>query len=214
MKNIRNSHKLQRAVLAFLLPAFVFLTIPVYSNPAGANVVHGGVSISNPSATHLQITQSTQSAIIDWQSFSIAKGELTQFVQPNASASVLNRVISGNPSAIYGTLKGNGNVIVINPNGIVVGAGGIIDVGGMVALSTLDMRNEDFLDGGANTFYGDSETGVTNFGTISSAQGDVILLGGFTDNQGQIGALNGTVAMGASGGNCSAIIYTRSGVIR
>src|SRR5690606_15586139 len=109
------------------------------------------------------------------------------------------RVVSGNISEIHGQLKGNANVYVINPNGIVVGANGVIDVGGNAVLSTLDIDDNDFLDGGSSRFYGDSTKGVTNFGTISSAGGDVVLMGGFVSNHGQIGALNGNVAIGAGG---------------
>ena len=199
MNKLRTSPRFQKAILALLIPAFSMVTVPGYANPTGANVVQGGITISNAAANTLQITQAGQAAIIDWQSFSISAGETTEFIQPNSSASVLNRVVTGNPSAIYGTLKANGNVIVINPNGIVVGPGGVVDVGGMVALSTLDMRNDDFLNGGTSHFYGNSTTGVTNFGTIASAHGDVLLMGGFVDNQGQIGALDGTVAIGAGG---------------
>jgi hypothetical protein len=69
----------------------------------------------------------------------------------------------------------------------------------MMLMSTLDVSNEDFLGGGSNRFHGASTTGVSNFGTISSSGGDVVLLGGFVNNEGQIGALNGTVAIGSGG---------------
>lgn len=189
----------QRWVLSLLIPAFAFLDTPLRANPSGGVVVHGQAVINQVNASHLRINQQTQSAIINWAEFSIGAGELTQFVQPNSSASVLNRVTGGNISQIHGALQGNGNVFVINPNGIVIGSSGVIDVGGNAILSTLDIDDQDFLDGGPSRFYGDSTTGVTNFGTISSAGGDVVLLGGFVDNQGQIGAMNGTVALGSGG---------------
>ncbi len=130
-------------------------------------MTHGQASINQLSGSHLQITQGSQTAIINWNDFSIGAGELTQFVQPNSSAAVLNRVTGGNISQIYGQLQGNGNVFVINPNGIVVGSTGVIDVAGNAVISTLDIDDQDFLNGGPSRFYGESTTGVSNFGTTA-----------------------------------------------
>lgn len=74
-----------------------------------------------------------------------------------------------------------------------------MDVGGLNVLSTLDVDDNQFMAGGDMRFVGSTAAGVRNFGTITSQGGDVILLGNFVDNQGQIGALNGTVALGAGG---------------
>lgn len=184
--------------MSLLLPAFAFNGGPVQANPSGGVVVHGAADFANVAANQLMINQTSQNVIINWQDFSIAAGEITRFAQPTGGAA-LNRVVSGNVSQIYGTLQGNANVYVINPNGIFIGASGVIDIGGRAVISTLDIDNNDFLDGGDARFYGDSTTGVTNFGTISSSGGDVVLMGGFVDNHGQIGALNGTVAIGSGG---------------
>lgn len=200
MKRIILGKRLQQGILSLLIPAFVTTGGPVQANPSGGVVVGGAQNavINQISANQLRIHQKAPSVVINWQNFSIGKGELTRFVQPN-NGTALNRVTGGNISEIHGQLKGNANVYVINPNGIVVGSNGVIDVGGNAVLSTLDIDDDDFLNGGSNRFYGNSNTGVTNFGTISSANGDVVLMGGFVDNQGQIGALNGTVAIGAGG---------------
>ncbi|MEZ5432850.1 MAG: filamentous hemagglutinin N-terminal domain-containing protein, partial [Verrucomicrobiales bacterium] len=139
---------------------------PSYSNPSGGVVTHGGVEIDGLDPAHLKIFQSTDKAIINWQDFSIGQGEITQFFQPGKSSVALNRVVSGNPSAIYGQLKANGGIMLINPNGILVGASGVVDVGGMLTLSTLDIDDNDFLNGGNDRFRGSTSAGVTNFGTI------------------------------------------------
>jgi len=198
MKGTLNGKRLQKWILSLLIPAFVTTGGPVQANPSGGVVVHGAADIARISGNQLRIHQQSNNVVINWQNFSIANGEMTRFVQPNRGTA-LNRVTSGNISEIHGQLKGNANVYVINPNGIVVGSNGVIDVGGNTVLSTLDIDDNDFLDGGSNRFSGASNTGVTNFGTISSANGDVVLMGGFVDNQGQIGAMNGTVAIGAGG---------------
>jgi filamentous hemagglutinin family protein len=198
MKPIRFGKRFQKWIMSLLLPAFAMTGAPVQANPRGGVVIHGAADIAKMAGNQLRINQQSSAVIINWQDFSIDKGEVTRFVQPN-NGTALNRVTSGNISQIYGQLKGNANVYVINPNGIVVGASGVVDVAGNAVLSTLDIDDNDFLDGGPGRFYGDSSTGVTNFGTISSTGGDVVLMGGFVSNQGQIGALNGNVAIGAGG---------------
>jgi filamentous hemagglutinin family protein len=198
MKETLFGKRFQKWILSLLLPAFVITGGPVQANPSNGVVVHGAADIARISANQLRIHQQSNNVVINWQDFSIANGEMTRFVQPNRGTA-LNRVTGGNISEIHGQLKGNANVYVINPNGIVVGSNGVIDVGGNAVLSTLDIDDADFTNGGSSRFYGGSNTGVTNFGTISSSGGDVVLMGGFVDNQGQIGALNGTVAIGAGG---------------
>lgn len=198
MKPIKFGKRFQKWIMSLLLPAFAMTGAPVQANPRGGVVVHGAADIAQMAGNQLKINQRSNAVIINWQDFSIGKGEMTRFVQPN-NGTALNRVVTGNISQIHGQLKANANVYVINPNGIVVGSSGVIDVGGNAVLSTLDIDDNDFLSGGPKRFSGDSSTGVTNFGTISSTGGDVVLMGGFVSNQGQIGALNGNVAIGAGG---------------
>lgn len=192
-------------MVGMLIPSVSMVTLPVSANPSGANVVHGAVNFSGLGTGSLSINQSSAAAIIDWQKFSIAAGESTHFNQtPGAIA--LNRVVSGNPSSIYGSLTATGSIIVINPNGIMVGPSGIIDVGGSLTLSTLDIDNNDFLNGGSERYFGSSANGVTNYGNIR-AGGDAMFFGGFAHNFGSVEALRGTVAL-ASG---SDIVVDRSG---
>ncbi len=189
----------QGVVLPFIaLCLIVTLVYPVgfvSANPSGANVVHGNVSFNGLGTSNLTINSASNQSIIDWQSFSIQNGETTTINQPGVSSMSLNRVVSGGLSEIYGTLRSNGGVLLINPNGIVAGSTGVIDVGGMMALSTLDISNQDFLDGGTMTFQGGSSNGVVNRGTIRSNAGDVLLMGGFAHNYNSIDAQRGTVAL-------------------
>lgn len=197
-KMLRRAQWLQTITLVALTPGLILLP-SARSNPSGGTVVHGGVVIDDLTPGHLKIQQSTNKAIINWQDFSIAAGERTQFIQPGKDAIALNRVVSGNPSSIFGTLDANGGVILINQNGILVGGGGVVDVGGLLAMSTLDISDADFLDGGTMTFKGSSAAAITNLGTITSRGGDVVLLANMVDNAGTVGAPDGTVAFGAGG---------------
>ena len=201
MKTMRGSVWLQTLALLVMFPSLVMMPSVVRANPSGGVVSAGSAEIRvnalNPA--FLEIIQSSDKAIINWQDFSIGVGEHTQFIQPNQMSAVLNRVISGNPSLIAGMLSANGKVIVVNQNGIVVTSSGAIDAAGGVVLSTLDIADGDFMNGMDDSFLGTTAAGVTNYGTIMSAGGDVILLGNFIDNQGLIGAPDGVVALGAGG---------------
>ncbi|MGB3118570.1 MAG: filamentous hemagglutinin N-terminal domain-containing protein, partial [Verrucomicrobiales bacterium] len=159
-------------------------------------VVNGSATIGDGLGGHLSINQLTDKAIINWEDFSISAGELTQFIQPGSGSAVLNRVVTGNPSAIHGALRANGKVMVINPNGILVGAGGTIDVGGLV-LSTLDVSDADFLGGGDMLFKGNTSAGVVNYGRVNAVGGDVFLIGKSVTNTGTISAASGTVGLAA-----------------
>lgn len=166
------------------------------ANPAGGNVVAGSATIHQAGNT-LTVNQATQNAIINWNSFSIANGEHTRFNQPGVNSAVLNRVLGGNPSAIYGSLSSNGKVFLINPNGIIVGPNGIINAGGGFVGSTLDIPDSAFLSGGDLSFAGEAITSIVNYGTIQSAQGDVALIGFTVENSGAIGSPNGKTFLGA-----------------
>ena len=71
---------------------------------------------------------------------------VVRFAQPGASSIVLNRVVGQDPSQIFGSLSSNGQVFLLNPNGILFGAGAQVSVGGRVA-STLNMSDQDFMAG-------------------------------------------------------------------
>ncbi|WP_304176217.1 YDG domain-containing protein [Phenylobacterium aquaticum] len=162
--------------------------------PSGPDVITGSVGFSSaPSA--LNITQTTNKAIINWSDFSISVG--SSVVINNGTGATLNRVVGNDVSAINGMLSATGSVFVINPNGVIIGKNGVVNTGGSFIASSLDVANIDFLTSSSLGFRGRSEAKVLNQGHISSAGGDVALVGAAVENQGQLLAPNGTVAMGA-----------------
>jgi filamentous hemagglutinin family protein len=170
-------------------------TVPLMGNPTGGAVVAGSATIGAAGPT-LTINQSTQNAIINWQTFSIANGETTKFIVPNSSSATLNRVVGGNPSAIYGNLQSNGILYLVNTNGIVVGPSGQINTASFLA-STLDVSNEQFLAGGAQDFSGSSGAAINNSGVIHASSGDVYLIADQVNNSGTISAKKGAVGLAA-----------------
>jgi filamentous hemagglutinin family protein len=164
----------------------------VLANPTAPTVVHGTASFSS-AGNILNITNSPN-AIINWGSFSIGVNELTRFIQQSGSSAVLNRVIGQDPSAILGALQSNGRVFLINPNGIVFGAGAQINVAGLVA-STLNLSNDDFLNNRMRFTDGAGAGSVVNQGSISG--GSVYLIGSAVTNNGLITSPNGEVILAA-----------------
>ena len=116
------------------------------ANPNNPTIAHGNVSYTGLGTGSLTVTNTGgTNAIINWQGFSIDPGELTQF-QQFANLAVLNRVTGTDISSILGTLRSDGRLFLINPNGIVFGAGSVVDVAGLVA-SSLHLSDADFLNG-------------------------------------------------------------------
>ncbi|MDF1658087.1 MAG: filamentous hemagglutinin N-terminal domain-containing protein [Verrucomicrobiales bacterium] len=191
-----NQYRRVRLVIGLALVLTIPFAQPIYSNPTGATVRHGDISITGTGG-NLQIHQSTSHGIIDWQTFSIQSGEVTRFIQPGSSSVTLNRVTGQSLSSIDGSLLANGRIILLNPNGVMVGRNGIIDTGGFTA-STLDLSDQDFLAGGDLRLQGDSAAGIVNLGSINAVDGDVFLIAESVVNQGTISAPNGTVGL-ASG---------------
>ncbi len=162
--------------------------------PTEGVVSAGGANIASVPGT-MTVNQSTQNAVINWQSFNIGQTEAVRFVQPNSSAVALNRVIGADPSSILGSLSANGKVFLVNPNGILFGRGASVNVGGLVA-STRNITDSDFM-AGQYKFTGSGNGAVLNQGSINADGGYVALLGASVSNEGVISARLGTVTLAA-----------------
>ncbi|HEX7966470.1 MAG TPA: filamentous hemagglutinin N-terminal domain-containing protein [Gammaproteobacteria bacterium] len=169
------------------------------ANPTGGQVVAGSATISTPSANGMVVNQGSQRAVINWQQFNVGSGQYVQFVQPNSSAVVLNRVVGNNPSSIFGDILANGQVFLVNTNGIYFAPGASLDVQGLVA-STLDIKDGDFMQG-RYVFQkgtGAPDASVVNQGTLSADRGGYIVLAGdYVENGGRIDAQGGRVELAA-----------------
>ncbi len=158
----------------------------------------GTATIDLSNTNHAVITQQSNKAIIDWRQFSIPSGSTVQFVQPNASSMMLNRVTGTQASQIDGNLLANGQVWLLNPSGVMIGNGGSINTASFLA-STLDINNNDFLNGRYRFDVTSNTTGrVVNAGTIKVAEnGYVVLSGKQINNEGVIEAKLGSVLLGS-----------------
>src|SRR6185312_1217748 len=175
-----------------------FTPVLALANPTGGQVVAGQASITSPSSNGLVVHQGSQSAIINWQQFNIGSGEYVTFQQPSSSSVVLNRVVGGSPTSILGNLNANGQVFLVNTNGVFFGHGASVDAQGFLA-SSLDINNNDFL--AKNYLFNKSGNGsatVVNQGSITAHRGGyVVLAGDYASNEGVISAQSGHVVLAA-----------------
>lgn len=182
----------------------LFLSPLALANPVGPTVVNGAATVVNNGNT-MTVTN-TPGAILNWQQFNIGQGQVTQFNQQSAQSSVLNRVVGPDSSQILGTLRSNGRVFLVNPNGIMFGAGSVLDVNGLIA-STLNITNTDFLLNRMNFNGSNTGASVVNQGTITTPfGGSVYLIGNNVTNEGVITTPQGQVVLAA--GNSVSMVNT------
>ena len=195
MRFVRNFSKRYyfRHIFIYFLACWLFFSTSisvVLAGPEGAQVVNGQVSFQQ-SGYNTTITASDQS-IINYTRFDITQPEIVQFIQPGSNASVLNRILSANPTMINGTLLANGRVFFINPAGVMIGGSARINVNQLVA-SGLNMSDSSFLNGQYEFAGGNGA--VVNNGDIAAQR--VYLVGKQVTNAGSIKCPDGYVVMAA-----------------
>jgi len=185
-----------RAALVLLASLAVLTHEAHAADAANASVSTGAGTVSTVGNT-TTINQASQRLAIDWTSLSTRANEALVFSQPNAASIALNRITGSSPSELLGSLTANGQVFILNPNGVLFGAGSQVNVGGLVA-STLNMSNADFMAGN-NVFTGSGGSGsVVNQGALTAASGGYLaLLAPEVRNEGVMTASLGTALLAA-----------------
>src|SRR5436190_7973779 len=181
---------------------------PAAAGPEGASVVGGAATIQGQGGPAVIVNQSSNSAIINWNTFNIRANESVRFNQPSTSSVALNRVTGGlGPSEIMGTLTANGRVFVINRDGILFGPGSVVNTAGFLA-TTNDIKNADFMAGRYNfNIPGRPDASIVNQGRITATSGGfAALVAPGVRNSGTITATLGTVAL-ASGNSFTLDMY-------
>lgn len=186
--------------LAWMVAA-AFVGLPAttaWAQPAGAQAIAGQASLQQQGNRLVVTTQNapgTSHSAINWQSFNVPAGSTTWFDQPGAGSTSINRVVAANPSSILGTLGSNGHIVLVNPNGIAVGAGAVVDTARFTA-AAMQMSDADALAGRLR-FEGGSSVQVQ--GQVLARGSDVLMLA--PDVQVAPGALvqapNGAVLLAA-----------------
>lgn len=187
-----SSHR--RKVLA---TGLLFCTTPAGALPTGEQLLAGQATVSTFNANVMQIDQTSQKAVINWQGFSVQQHEAVNIQQPNANAALLNRVVGQDASQIQGQINANGLVYLVNPNGVVFGKTAQVDVGGLIA-TTHNIKDADFMNGKQHFTQDSAKSSVENYGTIKTPEGGVVaLIGERVSNTGTINTPKGTTALAA-----------------
>ena len=141
--------RISRALaLWIVLSHLTSFVAPALANPGGGSVTAGAANISSSGAI-TTINQSTDRAVINWQTFSNSASETVNFRQPASSSVTLNRVTGPSHSQLDGSLNANGRVFILNPNGVVFGKTANVKVNGLLT-STLDMNDDAGFMAGKN----------------------------------------------------------------
>ncbi|ECC3553958.1 filamentous hemagglutinin N-terminal domain-containing protein, partial [Salmonella enterica subsp. salamae] len=190
-----------RAMALSLLSGMIMMAHPAAAAnlPTGGQIVAGSGSIQTPSGNLMNIQQNSQNMVTNWNSFDIGKGNTVQFYQPNSSAVALNRVVGGGESQIMGNLRANGQVFLVNPNGVLFGKGASVSTSGFVA-STRDIKNDDFMNR-RYTFSGGQKAGaaiVNQGGLTTNPGGYIVLAADKVSNSGTIRTPGGKAVLAAT----------------
>ncbi|MDQ0251468.1 filamentous hemagglutinin family protein [Sphingomonas kyeonggiensis] len=185
--------------------------------PTGGDVVHGSATIGTPTPSSMTVNQSTDRAVINWNTFDIGSGASVTFVQPSVTSITVNRVISGAaPSEIAGQLNANGRIAILNPNGVLFSGTANVDVGGLIA-STGDIDQAAFMSSAGTLEITGANTGgeiVVN-GNINISAGNLGLaafVAPTVRNSGVITATAGRVQLGA--GNAFTLDLAGDGLLQ
>lgn len=168
--------------------------------PEGGVVRSGSGSVTQ-NGKEMTIRQDSGRLAMDWTGFSVGKDETVRFQQPGKDALALNRVTGNQQSVIDGSLLSNGHVLLVNPNGVVIGKNASIDVGGLVA-STAQVKDNFMKEFGNSTgafsLGGVSDGKIINEGTIKAEGGLVALHAAKVENSGTISNTGGSAVLAAA----------------
>lgn len=168
--------------------------------PEGGVVRSGSGSVTQ-NGKEMTIRQDSGRLAMDWTGFSVGKDETVRFQQPGKDALALNRVTGNQQSVIDGSLLSNGHVLLVNPNGVVIGKNASIDVGGLVA-STAQVKDNFMKEFGNSTgafsLGGVSDGKIINEGTIKVEGGLVALHAAKVENSGTISNTGGSAVLAAA----------------
>lgn len=182
--------------------------------PSAQQLSGSGFAIALPGNSQLVVNQTSANVVIDWNSFDIGSAASVVFNQKNSAGTAqpswtaLNRIHDANPSQIFGSLKSDGTVYLLNQNGFLFGPGSTVNVGGLIA-STLNVRPDDVVSGvlkfRSEDFNGQpladsaQNTAVSNFGSITTSEGGAVyLVAPIVENGGSIVAPYGNVGLVAA----------------
>ena len=190
-----------KKTLALLVMSALSLGASTVDAMPEGGVIRSGEGAVSQNGREMTIRQDSGRLAMDWTNFNVGKDETVRFQQPGKDALALNRVTGNQQSLIDGSLLSNGHVLLVNPNGVVIGKNASIDVGGLVA-STANVKDNFMKEFGNSTgsftLGGVSDGKIINEGTINAEGGLVALHAAKVENSGTIKSNGGSVLMAAA----------------
>ncbi|MFD1787105.1 beta strand repeat-containing protein [Sphingomonas floccifaciens] len=191
------------SVLALITATTMMASTSARAQTSGGIVVAGQAQIDGQGTSQTIVTQTSDRAIVNWDAFSLGKGDSAIFRQPGNQSITVNRVTGQNPSAILGSIQANGQVVLINRNGILFGKDSTVDASGLIA-TTHDIDAGSFMAGARDLRFvdgGDDQAEVVVQGRITIRDaGIAAFVAPHVRNDGLIVAKMGRVALGAGKG--------------
>jgi len=160
-------------------------------------IVAGSATLStDATGTVRTVTQSSDRAFLDWSTLNVPQNHTLRFNQPDANAITLNRVTGGSSSVVDGLIEANGQVWILNPNGVFISPTGRVTTPGFLA-STGNISQTDFMDATTQLVIRSigSSASIINQGAITNSLGYTILNASTIKNSGQIAVDRGTVLL-------------------
>lgn len=160
-------------------------------------IIHQGNAKFETSEESTVIVTTSDKVHLSYEDFSIDENESIQIYQPSAASSVVIQVEGKSTSILSGTLKSNGQIFLINPNGINIHCTGYIEAKNFLA-STFPTCACTLLDENDETFFqGDSTSHIINSGRIHANERNVYLISYKIENKGAIDAPLGAAILAA-----------------
>ena len=170
---IRNKRLLTKTIVMAIFMSSTLYTMPITHAAFNNNTLPeyisgtGNVGISHNNNV-MNVSQTEQNAVIQWNDFSIGANATVNFKGPE-KFNTLNYVNGGNLSQIYGTINADkGNIYIVNPAGVQIGNSAQINVGSLYVSNNL---NNDKLK---NTF---GETTINKLPKSTVSGGELMSLG-------------------------------------
>ncbi|TFF02633.1 filamentous hemagglutinin N-terminal domain-containing protein [Pseudomonas sp. BCA14] len=172
----------------------------------------GPVQTDANGKTLVSIKQTSDKAILNWQTFNVGRDTTVQF-QQNSDWAVLNKINNSTaPSQIQGAIKADGTVMIVNGNGVVFSGTSQVNVRNLVAAAT-GFTDEQFTARGLYS-SGNSAPSFTQAAgnvtvergaqiqtqvpaTSTAGGGYVLLLGKEVENAGSISTARGQTVLAA-----------------
>ena len=169
------------------------------NDPTGLHTWDGAAlpTVDSKNPNQIDIVQNKSQAVLDWTTFNVGQNTTVDFVQQQNGVGqhswiAVNRVVgqlmpnglrnpnlAPAPSRIFGSIKADGTVIVINQNGVIFGATSQVNVNSLVATSLELGYDLKFVNGSGT------------LASLSDRDNEFLSLGllGYSDQNGQGGGL-------------------------